>query len=1677
MTTDFSVLSATLANMEVIYEGSDGGVVRNHRLNKFKFSWWRKSQLTKVHVGDSRFNVFVLFRDTRYKIEVTSNFVLRDLILALESKTFVPTDVYFTHNSKPLRNGFTFFDYNICENSTLIMNDRILGGSTLWVACTQADKFADNKMSVPFEVHFRTVSRLGKSYDTRYVEYNSTNVLYEMARECLEEFSYNTSPFLLSVDGCLIEHNKKLIPYCLGKNFLSVEIIPLELQAGDSQQAWNLLQNIVKDHMNVVDHVFDRTWILTQVENLGIVLNMIQKCATVSDYQCLLHVICRLYTGKVATVELANRISDLFCSEVQGFEAEDIVKQIRSAFNGTLEVFESKTVKKLTSLYSFLLTQGFLKFAGFELNDDDYSRMEQRVMINNFSSKKGLIFCVFDLSLHFCESYIEYVKTGEYSQFLSSNAALDKWFKEADRILGLGPFVGNLQAHGTSYFSFLGDLNDAIEKGTAYAKYAEKMYETRENVVVKKLNQLQLLKNTEITRKAAQQERSAPMGVLIYGHSSVAKSAFTKMLFNYYGGLFNLERGDQYRYVRNPLDEYWSNFDTSKWCVQLDDIAFLHPAKTTTVDSTLQDLLNVVNNVPYVPPQAALEDKGKTPVLARLVLATSNSKDLNAQEYFWCPLAVRRRLPYVVNVEPRQEYLHANGVFIDPQKLQIIDGEFPNWWRIHVQKVVPCMDGERERARLETVHVFENTNEFLRHFGKACREHENNQVRAMRKNDDMQTIEICQKCYLPLPHFECVEVQSDTSDYVSKFWCCLFWLFEKLIEIRYMYSFFMILCRWNVLRRWSYHYFIRFTHEKMQKKFYLDFLEQEVPSKIKKLLVCLGLISLTLAAYNVVQYKGSEKKKKAMTTEYEEQGNVHGTTEKDLPRTERSNVWYNPTLDLCQFDVPIASKSLQHYDVNDVRNLVSPNCVLLKIRGIGGNSTRTMRGIFTRAHFLLTNGHAFLEDFEEYTVVIQKINGGQMLGPNHTIHIKRSEIIFSADNDVCMLMVSSMPPHKDLRYIWNDRQIPITRAVEFIRDEDGTVLTNQIFAISYVDSLPVDSLGHINVYHGMGEIETKKGFCGSLCVSMTPRGPVIMGIHVLGKEKQIAFLHVTKRELEDLEQKCNITQRPIIQGGGKPQLNLNGVEMPLTKPHHKSIFRYLEQGTVNIYGSLGGFRAKPKSKVCETPLSSEIREKYNVPIAHGPPCMDGWEPWRKNVVEMVKPNVTYDRQILKQCVDGYVSSIVENLPIGWEKELIFLSDKASVNGLPGVIFIDGINRKSSMGFPWNRTKKSFLFDEKDELYPDGCNFGPEVWDRVKLIEQAYTSGSRAFPVFTGHLKDEATPLKKVEMKKTRLFTGAPIDWSLVVRKHLLSFVRLVQLNKYTFEAGPGMVTQSIEWTELHDYLCEHGENQIVAGDYGKFDKRMIADFILAAFDVIIQIYRKAGFSEEEVRIIAGIAEDTAFPVSNLNNDLVEFYGTNPSGHPLTVIINSLVNALYMRYCYVLLNPEKECRTFKSNVNLMTYGDDNVMGVSAKSPWFNHTAIQAELAKIGVEYTMADKESESVPYINLKDVSFLKRTWRFENEMGYWMAPLEESSIIKSLTVWVPSSSVDKYYQMVDVLNSASNEYFFYGREKHDEMRSFFLQLVSSEPYKHYVQDAHFPSYDQLCDRFLKASAQLQKERS
>lgn len=371
----------------------------------------------------------------------------------------------------------------------------------------------------------------------------------------------------------------------------------------------------------------------------------------------------------------------------------------------------------------------------------------------------------------------------------------------------------------------------------------------------------------------------------------------------------------------------------------------------------------------------------------------------------------------------------------------------------------------------------------------------------------------------------------------------------------------------------------------------------------------------------------------------------------------------------------------------------------------------------------------------------------------------------------------------------------------------------------------------------------------------------------------------------------------------------------------------------------------------------------------------GRKPWLKAIEDLTHPVTLLNNDILEDCKKAFIAD-TSHIPL--DRVMVY-TDVVAVNGAAGVHYCDKMNRKSSAGCPYKRSKKHYLEEMECALGEDLVFPIHEIRVRMGLIAETYWKGERWHPVFCGHLKDEPVSFAKALEGSTRLFTSSPMAWTILVRKYLLSVIVHMQNNRYDYECAPGIIAQSVEWERLRKYLVAKGKGRIVAGDYVKFDKRMSALIVLAAFDIVIDMCKRAGYTEEDLKIVRGISIDTAFPNVDFNGDFIEFFGSNPSGHPLTVIINCLANSLYIRYCYAQLSLDLfghyDLSKFKEHVNLMTYGDDNAMGVSEEIPWFNHTSIQKCLLNVDIGYTMADKNALSIPYIDISECTFLKRSDR------------------------------------------------------------------------------------------------------
>lgn len=1165
------------------------------------------------------------------------------------------------------------------------------------------------------------------------------------------------------------------------------------------------------------------------------------------------------------------------------------------------------------------------------------------------------------------------------------------------------------------------------------------------------------------------ENRDVPFSILIYGNSKIGKSDLKDMIRIHFAKVKKLDIDDSFVFTVTPTAKHWDNYKSHQHTLIMDDIAFLNPNSAPNGDPSVDNLIHVINGTPWMPPQASLDKKGKTPLRVKLVVATTNTEDLNAHYYFSCPSAVQRRFPYIIVPEVKPEYADEEG-FLDSKKIENIDNEYPDWWTFTVKRVDPVRitgskygrsndAADRKRlAKMTIIHKDIGQKEILDFLNESINHHES-VINSMHETVVcMKNTKLCGTCFMPTKYCDCLQYGDDngtiysfddvinlfhanmystlmmfltffiSSFYYAVFSVSMFSLFGIIAWIPYYFGYF------HAARDRIEYFFISrgMIYASGLSRRWIRLLGTRVQTSMATPRI-LGSIAGILATAVIIS-----RIRKIFVGRAETQGGVISVGVKPKSKkNERENVWYKENYVLSPMEISPQSQSLKSYSPEEVMLKFGRNCVHLCM-----NKTRITRAICVSGQYYLVNKHSIPDFEEDLEIEVIHDSSKTQVNDNVVFKITKDQVSYDSKDDCALMYFPNIPPKRCILEYFGNTQLKSGGTATFMgRDRCGNIELKSVSNFTHRTNATFGELKFVgDAYDGEVVIPTKKGDCGSIYVVFTPLGPYIAGIHVMGDLNVAVAMKVTRKRLGLLLMEAGA----IGTQSGWPTLSSKSAKRTLGDLSEKSVFRYIEEGTASVKGSFSKFKPPLKSRVEKTPINSYLKEqgyetKYTAPV------MGGWTPWRIAAKDLVRPvhNLRYD--ILLECKQAFLHDILGCLPREELELLEVYNDFSAINGAPGIASVDRIPTKTSAGNPWKCSKQRFIkyIDHQIEDVPEPIEVDDEIMDRVRDIEAKYAEGEMAHPNFCAHLKDEPVTLEKAHLGKTRVFTGAPFDWTIVVRKYLLSLCRVLQDNHFAFEAAPGMNHASSQWGRLYKYLTQHCTNTIVAGDYKSFDKRMSPVAIQMAFDIIKSLCAASGnYTEMDLKMIEGIKMDTAFPLVDYNGDLVQFHGSNPSGHPLTVVINSLVNSLYIRYCYRVLNPQKEVSNFRANVNLMTYGDDNIMGVSPMIPWFNHTSISEVLASVEIIYTMADKKSTSVPYISIEDATFLNRKWVYNNEICNYMSPLNHDSIERSLMVWVRSKSVWRGEQIIDIISSACREYFYYGKEIFENKRIMFQDLLN-----------------------------------
>lgn len=391
------------------------------------------------------------------------------------------------------------------------------------------------------------------------------------------------------------------------------------------------------------------------------------------------------------------------------------------------------------------------------------------------------------------------------------------------------------------------------------------------------------------------------------------------------------------------------------------------------------------------------------------------------------------------------------------------------------------------------------------------------------------------------------------------------------------------------------------------------------------------------------------------------------------------------------------------------------------------------------------------------------------------------------------------------------------------------------------------------------------------------------------------------------------------------------------------------------------------------------------------------------------------------CIDFAVSDytrLLKKLPIQ-EDERRVLSFEEACAGITGNKYFPPLKRGKSAGWPF--AKMTNMRGKMKWLGTDEWDFSSkeskELRSIVTAMEKQCINNVEPEVYFIDTLKDEKRSLEKIRDRKTRVFSAAPLHFSILYRKYFLGFIAYTMRNKIDNEVAVGTNVWSTDWNKIADHIKTFPH--VVAGDFANFDGTVQFPLFSRIVDIVNAFYSDSARNQQVRKIIWGIIcrskhilHDFVYAVSH----------GQPSGNPGTAPKNSIYVSLALRYIWysVFRNDHEKKHAFQYYVKPITYGDDFILSVSsAVKDIFTPRRIAQGFAELNMKITAEDKTELTDEFRTLEDVTFLKRAFVKDPKYEHWYAPLSISSITEMCN-WIRRTD-NPEQATLDNLESAIHE--------------------------------------------------------
>lgn len=1318
-----------------------------------------------------------------------------------------------------------------------------------------------------------------------------------------------------------------------------------------------------------------------------------------------------------------------------------------------------------------------------------------------------------------------------------------QWKKSAEEVLAVRSHAGYINALGTGIIDKDGDriplsvfrsrILQLIKTDWKLTESALRVSGSKFLMVeFKALHQKLVAFESELQVQVMNQAyRKAPFGLALVGGTSVGKSTITSLVFAYYSARRNVLHLPEMIFTHPCYTEFWDTFCGQDY-ILFDDVGALHP-QAKTPDNSLFDVLQVMNNAPYIPPLAQADQKGTQCVTAKMVIATSNREDLGARNTFATPEAVLRRFSLIVRMKVKDKFA-CNQRRLDPQKIRKFWADlavertkpdfvrprfserFPPFWDFEVLEVTN--DGV-------TGHILRSFNDpesatidFLEFVMSTVGQHDQNQNRVMSTFESLKEIAMCRCCGLPedvCPHdraLDCLccglplgmchnraepfiltagdddeEVVVEAASYA--FW----WLISGLIGIPcfsfcfyYLYSSFfgfvynlvaytsILICSVQLLSG----LFIDRAHSepllssaKMPfvlisgwiKKTYELFVEiwlflsivikgsgsreafrdgcfAVMKRRVKTFFTTKNMMVLTLvvciSTLIVGPLYGVFFSRKWYTTAGD--GEPIPTVSRIIPTLveDSRSVYYNPNppqRTMTERSKCLSGSSSAAWIENGLRRSICD----ISFFDSDGKSLGTTLGTAIGGNLIMTVSHAAVEATSPQLAsnklvathgVVKFRSLGGIGSISHKFQLTKGSFVCDVSNDFLLFDVASLPSRSSLvdYFLETNDVLDYGFKCRFLEPDKWEFVSDLIKVVDAV--FGGFSPGFLVTNFEVTSPSLRgRGHSGALLVAETPQGTVLLGMQSLASLKSSNVISpfigrsYLKNQIRCLTSQSGnefsaIPKGPIAGADGVPVASsvFSSQSNPLLHG-----FEECNHANMSFEGRILSSSGTGKSRFAHPPYREFFLTRGYVAKKEAP--IFDWKSKRHYLEQVGKISDNIDRNAVNQVRDALSAFWIEKYSeLDELKLLVPLSLEEAINGHDKVAWVEKLKYNTSAGYPWNKPKRELLEVRPNEAYE--CKYEyylpPKLLSEFRNYFSSLLDGEPINFPYKGSQKDEGISPEKNATRGPRIFCAANLFVILAGRVLFGSYIRLAQRNFFISWAAVGINASSKVWGLVWNWISYFGTHRIMAGDYSNFDQNMSPLFTRAAYSIIISLLIASGnFSEELICAARSWASEAINPTVLLDSDIFTIAGTNPSGNPLTVHVNCIVNILFIMYVWVVIGNRVE--DFFVSVRMMTYGDDNFISVAVGVSNFNYWVIHVQLKKIGVLYTPADKSTpEHKEFDALEDLTFLKRS--FEIRDGYCYAPLDMDSFSKTFTSWMESSEDDQTHGLASLCSCWEN---------------------------------------------------------